>query len=235
MSIFACTIINSPHTIASCQHTLLLFATYLSQRVTPPTIKVYLCAVRNLHLQSGFPNPMEHVHRLPYLLRGIKRLYSQERQTRLPITPIRSSKTDPFRQGCKMRLAPSGHPSLCPSKALTEYLRRTHHPHSSPLFVWASGSSLSTLKFDQVAGNQHWNRRTYAQVSHRCGNHSLSSRLTRFPNKDYGKMVERRIPSLHSYPNSNNRLGGQPRTLFVHAHMQMFVPLISVNFNHTCS
>ncbi len=170
---------------------LLLFATFLSQRVTPATIKVYLCAVRNLHIESGLPSPMEHLHRLPYLLRGIKRLYSQERRVRFPITPsillsswsrlnfqwhdhimlwtamlvaffaflrsaelialtvsdlstcnstthslptyilsIRASKSDPFRQGCHVRLSPSGHLTLCPSKSSHQLFI-----HSSPFAV----------------------------------------------------------------------------------------------------
>ena len=160
-----------------------------------------------LHIESQFPNPMEHARRLPQLLRGIKRTHSQERRPRLPITPallltfrrhlnlltwdhlvlwtamliaffaflrsaelialttedvsqdtatavymlsIRASKTDPFRKGAHIRLAPSGHPVLCPSETLSKYLQshiqRRPPPHSL-LFRWSSGEPISRQTF----------------------------------------------------------------------------------------
>ena len=221
--------------LPASEDTLLLFATYLSQRVTPSTIKVYLCAVRNLHIESGLPNPMDQLYRLPHLLRGIKRLYSQEKRTRLPITPsillsfrtllnlqwhdhimlwtamlvaffaflrsaelvaltvgdistctssipsplptyilsIRASKTDPFRRGCQIRLAPSGHPLLCPAKALMDYLHRTRLSQSSTLFVWASGTTLCRATLSNcikwLATSTGINEHLYSTHSFRIG------------------------------------------------------------------
>ena len=220
--------------LPASEDTLLLFATFLSQHVTPATTKVYLCAVRHLHIESGLPSPTEHLHRLPYLLRGIKRLYSQERRVRLPITPsillsfctrlnfqwhdhimlwtamlvaffaflrsaelialtvsdlstcnstthslptyilsIRASKSDPFRQGCQVRLSPSGHPTLCPAKALTNYLRITHLSHSSPLFVWSSGNPLCRATLTNcikwLAASTGINEHLYSLHSFRIG------------------------------------------------------------------
>ena len=59
----------------------------LSLKVCPATIKVYLAAVCNLHIESSLPDPFETSSLLPRLVRGIKRVYGQERRPRLPITP----------------------------------------------------------------------------------------------------------------------------------------------------
>lgn len=197
----------TPHgsILPASEETLLLFTSYLSQKVRPSTIKVYLAAVRNLHVEAGLPNPVENSTLLPRLLRGIKRIYGVEKRPRLPITPtllslfrqhinlawwdhqvlwsamliaffaflrsaellslshsdvrvcgyyppspypvyqisIKVSKTDPFRHGCSLRLAPSGHPLLCPSKALYELLQHSSPSTSSPLFMLTGGIPLS--------------------------------------------------------------------------------------------
>ena len=62
--------------LPASEETMLLFASYLSDKVHPNTIKVYLAAVRNLHIQHGFSSPVEHSLLLPRLLRGIKRVYT---------------------------------------------------------------------------------------------------------------------------------------------------------------
>ena len=195
---------SSGSILPASEATLLLFVSYLSQRVRPSTIKVYLSAVRNLHIQHGLPSPTDHSVLLPRILRGIKRIYGIDRRPRLPITPrllslferhintqwwdhlvlwtamivaffgflrsaellalrttdiqqadsplsplptyvltIRSSKTDPFRQGCSIRLAPSGHPSLCPALALSKLLSQTQATGERLLFSLSSGSPLS--------------------------------------------------------------------------------------------
>ena len=51
------------------------------------TIKVYLAAVRNLHLEAEFPHVFENLNLLPRLVSGIKRVYSRDSRPRLPITP----------------------------------------------------------------------------------------------------------------------------------------------------
>ena len=194
---------HSGSIIPASEETILLFASYLSQNVRPSTIKVYLAAVRNLHIQHGFPSPVEHSILLPRLLRGIKRVYTMDRRPRLPITPsllllfrrhlntqwfdhttlwaamlvaffaflrsaellalrvndiqtiqppngslpsytitLQTSKTDPFRKGCTLRIAPSGHPVLCPARALQAILHRHSTPSNNPLFTLTSGQPL---------------------------------------------------------------------------------------------
>ena len=196
---------SSGSILPASETTVLLFTTYLSQRVRPSTIKVYLAAVRNLHIQCGFPSPTDKSVLIPRILRGIKRIYGTDRRPRLPITPnilllfhrhlniewqdhmvlwtamlvaffgflrsaellalrtadiqssiqppsssfpiyiitIHSSKTDPFRQGCSVRLAPSGHHLLCPARALHNLLSHLSITSDSPLFTLSSGSPLS--------------------------------------------------------------------------------------------
>ena len=79
----------TPHysILPATEETLMLFASYLSLKVTPTTIKVYLAAVRNMHTKVGFSDLFKNLTLLPKLIRGIKRCYSQERRPRLPITP----------------------------------------------------------------------------------------------------------------------------------------------------
>ena len=67
--------------------TLMLYATFLSYSLKPQSIKVYLSAIRNLHLQHGHANPMDNTPQLRSLLRGMKRLQGHTIDPRLPITP----------------------------------------------------------------------------------------------------------------------------------------------------
>lgn len=92
--------------IPATEDTLLLFVSYLSVKVCPSTIKVYLSAVRNLHIQHGFPSPVEHSILLPRLLRGVKRTYGIDQRPRLPITP---SLLTSFRQHRQYPMAGSSH------------------------------------------------------------------------------------------------------------------------------
>lgn len=221
--------------IPATEDTLLLFVSYLSVKVRPSTIKVYLSAVRNLHIQHGFPNPVEHSILLPRLLRGVKRTYGVDQRPRLPITPslltsfrqhlnilwrdhltvwvamlvaffaflrssellalkrsdiaivqsthpspiptytitLHASKTDPFRQGCTLRLAPSGHTCLCPAYALQTLLNHHHPLPDQPLFTLSSGSPLTrrtlNLTIKHLASYTGLNPSEYASHSFRIG------------------------------------------------------------------
>ena len=50
------------------------------------SIKVYLSAVRALHIEEGFPDPLVNCLRLQRVLRGIKRTQGSPEAQRLPIT-----------------------------------------------------------------------------------------------------------------------------------------------------
>ena len=63
-----------------------LFATFLAGSVQHSSIKVYLSAVRALHIEEGFPDPLVDCLRLQRVLRGIKRTQGSPEAQRLPIT-----------------------------------------------------------------------------------------------------------------------------------------------------
>ena len=52
----------------------MLYASFLARTLKPQTIKVYLSAVRNMHLEHGLPDPLVDALNLRRLMRGIKRV-----------------------------------------------------------------------------------------------------------------------------------------------------------------
>ena len=66
--------------------TLCLFATFLARFVPHSTIKVYLSGIRALHVEQGFPDPLQNCLRLQRVVRGIKRSQGSSSPNRLPIT-----------------------------------------------------------------------------------------------------------------------------------------------------
>lgn len=62
------------------------FATVLADSLHHSSIKVYLAAVRSLHIDYGFPDPLLNCLRLQHLLKGIKRVQGPVTPRRLPIT-----------------------------------------------------------------------------------------------------------------------------------------------------
>ncbi|XP_031572598.1 uncharacterized protein LOC116306659 [Actinia tenebrosa] len=66
--------------------TLCLFASFLSQSLNHASIKAYLSAVRALHVEQGFPDPLLDRPRLQRVIRGIKRVHGTKATDRLPIT-----------------------------------------------------------------------------------------------------------------------------------------------------
>ena len=49
-----------------------LFATFLADALRHTSIKVYLSAVQSLHVDQGFPDPLENYLRLQRVVRRIK-------------------------------------------------------------------------------------------------------------------------------------------------------------------
>ena len=66
--------------------TLCLFATFLAYSLRAASIKVYLSAVRSLHIEHGFPEPLLNCPRLQRVVRGIKRLQGSASSAQLPVT-----------------------------------------------------------------------------------------------------------------------------------------------------
>ena len=72
--------------IPSSEQHILLFIAYLYKKRFPATsIRVYLSAVRSLHLQLGYKNPSEDSYRIKQALKAIERSDSKPKQ-KLPIT-----------------------------------------------------------------------------------------------------------------------------------------------------
>lgn len=62
------------------------FCSHLADRIHHSSIKVYLSAVRSLHIDYGFPDPLVNCLQLQRLLRGIKRHQGANRPQRQPVT-----------------------------------------------------------------------------------------------------------------------------------------------------
>ena len=58
---------------------------------------------------------------------------------------LKSSKTDPYRQGCSLLIAPSPH-SVCAVRALRKYLSSRSICGASPLYIFQSGAYLTKAK-----------------------------------------------------------------------------------------
>ena len=70
----------------SDEQSLMRFASFLADSLHHSSIKVYLSAVRSLHIDNGLPDPLINCLQLQRLLRGIKRVQGSSTSKRLPIT-----------------------------------------------------------------------------------------------------------------------------------------------------
>lgn len=68
------------------EETLCMFVSFLARTLQHPSIKVYLSAVRQLHIEKGHSDPLEGCARLHLALRGIKKIQGTNTLQRLPIT-----------------------------------------------------------------------------------------------------------------------------------------------------
>ena len=69
---------------------LLRYIVFLARTLSTRSIPNYLNVVRLLHLQYGYPNPLEDPlfkHQKTLLMRGIKRINGERVTQKLPITP----------------------------------------------------------------------------------------------------------------------------------------------------
>ena len=73
--------------LPASEGTLVYFASFLARTVRHSTIKIYLAAVRNLHIISGYEDPLRGRLLLQKILRGILRYQGSPRIRRQPVTP----------------------------------------------------------------------------------------------------------------------------------------------------
>jgi len=68
------------------EQTLMHLCARLADRLHHSSIKVYLSAVRSLHIDYGYPDPLSNCLQLQHLLRGIKRHQGSKLSQRQPVT-----------------------------------------------------------------------------------------------------------------------------------------------------
>ena len=73
--------------LPASEGTLIYFSSYLARTVKHSTIKLYLAAVRNLHISCGHGDPLLGKLLLKKVLRGIHRYQGQARILRQPVNP----------------------------------------------------------------------------------------------------------------------------------------------------
>ena len=78
--------IDPNHILPTNENMLVYFATYMARSVTADTVKVYLAAIRYMHILNGHNLDLKSFLRLQYVLKGIKRSQGSSKFTRLPIT-----------------------------------------------------------------------------------------------------------------------------------------------------
>ena len=67
--------------------TVCRYAAYLAQRLSFNSIKQYLNIIRILHLECGFPNPLQDNWVLNTILKGVAKVKGTSVRQKLPITP----------------------------------------------------------------------------------------------------------------------------------------------------
>ena len=80
---------------------------------------------------------------------------------------IKASKSDPFRHGCTVRLAPTN-TLLCPCTAVIQYLH-THPTNTGPLFTYADGSYLTRRHLNRILYTALPNKDPVSSHSFRIG------------------------------------------------------------------
>lgn len=74
--------------IPASQHTLCSYLAHLSNSLSPNSIKGYMNAIRLIHLEGGFQNPLSDNWELNMIHKGIHRLYGSPPKQKLPITVL---------------------------------------------------------------------------------------------------------------------------------------------------
>ena len=72
--------------LPASEDVLIRFCCHLADTLHHSSIKVYLSAIRSLHIEEGHPSPLVGCLRLQRVLRGIKRHQGSNKRQRQPIT-----------------------------------------------------------------------------------------------------------------------------------------------------
>ena len=79
---------NNGSAIPASEVTLLRFVASLSSSCQASSIRVYLSAVRSLHISQGAADPLLGSLRLPLVFKGIRRTHLIHRPSKMPLTPF---------------------------------------------------------------------------------------------------------------------------------------------------
>ncbi|XP_068701264.1 uncharacterized protein [Montipora foliosa] len=79
---------NDGDILPASEGTLIYFASYLARTVKHSTVKLYLSAVRNLHISCGHGDPVQGKLLLQKMLRGILGFQGKSHILRQPVTPV---------------------------------------------------------------------------------------------------------------------------------------------------
>ena len=83
---------------------------------------------------------------LPHPPRNLILSSTSAAETKFPSHQLKASKTDPYRQGCSLLLAPSGH-SVCAVQAICKYLALRPVTNEAPLYVFYLKTYLKFFVF----------------------------------------------------------------------------------------
>ena len=74
--------------LPAAELTIIRFIGSLSESCQASTIRVYLSAIRSLHVNCGLSDPLIGCLRIPLVVKGLRRIKSQKSPPKLPITPL---------------------------------------------------------------------------------------------------------------------------------------------------
>lgn len=73
--------------VPASSQTISRFVTFLARTLKPQSVRTYLAGVRLLHIELGFPNPIENCWLISSTLKGISHVKGVAPVQKLPITP----------------------------------------------------------------------------------------------------------------------------------------------------
>ena len=115
--------------------TLMYFVAYISQTVTYPTIRVYLSAIRLMHIQNQLIDPLSDTPLLHYLCQAVRHSQPSGHPSRLPILPRHLNASNHNFQSLiyhHMISLPTGRPSLTPFSGFAESVSLPSRPLLPP-------------------------------------------------------------------------------------------------------
>ena len=74
--------------LPASEDVLIFYVAQLSRRLAHSSIRTYMSAIRSMHVMKGLVDPFVGRLKLEQFLKGVRRLNSRPKDSRLPITPF---------------------------------------------------------------------------------------------------------------------------------------------------